>query len=279
MTEPSLSQHEFELLRKLIHRQIGVHLSGAKRVLLESRLKRRIQALGIDSFLGYYRSVSSAGNAREELQELVNAITTNTTSFFRERIQFDYLAGEAIPAWSRRANRVGAGRLRLWSAACSTGQEPYSIGAVLCAAFPQREHVDVKILGTDVSMRALNEARRARFPIRCLAEIPPAWRGSFVRHGHGADAFITVTEELRSMVVIEPLNLMATSYPFRGRFDAIFCRNVMIYFDEPTRRALLERLSRVLSPGGLLFLGLSESPIQLPSGMRSLGHSIYEHTV
>lgn len=271
MNDLVVTPREFHLLRALVQQQIGVCLNDSKRVLLESRLRRRVRELGLTSFMSYYRHLVGPDGGSDELQHLADAITTNTTSFFREPIHFELLAREIVPAWGRS----GSGRLRLWSAACSTGQEAYSLAATVRASLPRAGWFDVKVLATDVSLRALRVARAARYPLPAAAEIPSPWRGPFVRSGHGAGASLTVSDDIRSLVVFQPLNLLAPAYPFRGRLDVIFCRNALIYFDAPTKLAVVSRLLECLKPGGYLFLGLSESIVQLPPGVRAVGHSIY----
>ena len=276
MTEHSVKPQEFRLLRDLVHRQIGVCLSDAKSGLLESRLRGRLRELGLTSFLSYYRHLVEQDEARAELQHLVDAITTNTTSFFREPVHFELLARELIPAWLRRRTSTHTPRLRLWSAACSTGQEAYSLASTLRFGLAELDGFDVRILGTDVSQRALLTARAARYPHKAAAEIPARWRGPLVRAGHGDAAVLTVPDEMRALTVFQPLNLMAESSPFHGRFDAIFCRNALIYFDVATRRALVTKLVQHLAPGGHLFLGLSEPLVEPPKVLRALGHSVYQ---
>jgi chemotaxis protein methyltransferase CheR len=278
MIEGSVNPQEFRLLRDLVHRQIGVRLSDAKTGLLESRLRGRLRELGLTSFSSYYQYLVERDEDRVELQQLVDAITTHTTSFFREPVHFELLARELVPAWIRRRSSASVSRIRLWSAACSTGQEAYSIAATLRLGLPDVRSFDAKVLGTDVSQRALGVARAALYPQRAAGEIPSRWRGTLVRSGHGSAACLTVPDEVRAMVVFQPLNLMAHSYPFSGRFDVIFCRNALIYFDEATRRTLVGKLVQCLAPGGHLFLGLSEPIIELPRNLRSLGHSVYQRT-
>lgn len=276
MTECSVKPQEFRLLRDLVQRQIGVCLSEAKSGLLESRLRGRLRELGLTSFLSYYHHLLEQDRERAELQHLVDAITTNTTSFFREPIHFEFLARELVPGWLRRQSSACAPRIRLWSAACSTGQEAYSLAAVLRFGLHDLRAFDAKILGTDVSQRALLAARAARYSPKASSEIPHRWRGTLVRSGHGNAAFLTVPDDMRALTVFQPLNLMAETYPFNGRFDAIFCRNALIYFDAATRRALVAKLLRHLAPGGYLFLGLSEPLVELPKALRALGQSVYQ---
>jgi len=276
MTDCSVKPQEFRLLRDLVHRQIGVCLSDAKSGLLESRLRGRLRELGLTSFLSYYQHLVEHDEERAELQHLVDAITTNTTSFFREPVHFELLARELIPAWIRQQSRAHAPRIRLWSAACSTGQEAYSLAATLRFGLHDLRGFDARILGTDVSQRALRTARAARYPQKAATEIPHRWRGALVRSGQGEAACLTVPDDLRARTVFQPLNLMADTYPFSGRFDAIFCRNALIYFDTATRSALVGKLVHHLAPGGYLFLGLSEPLIEPPPALRVLGQSVYQ---
>jgi chemotaxis protein methyltransferase CheR len=276
MIDCSVKPQEFRLLRDLVQRQIGVCLSDAKSGLLEARLRCRLRELGLRSFLGYYHHLVERDEEGAELQHLVDAITTNTTSFFREPVHFELLARELIPAWIRRRSSAYPPRIRVWSAACSTGQEAYSLAAVLRFGLHDLRGFDARILGTDVSQRALRAARAARYPLEAAAEIPRRWRGALARTGHGDAALLTVPEEMRALTVFQPLNLMAEAYPFSGRFDAIFCRNALIYFDAATRRALVGKLVQHLAPGGYLFLGLSEPLAPPPQAVRSLGQSVYQ---
>ena len=276
MIDCSVRPQEFRLLRDLVQRQIGVYLSDAKSGLLESRLRGRLRELGLRSFLSYYHHLVERDEERAELQHLVDAITTNTTSFFREAVHFELLARELVPAWIRRGPGAEPPRIRIWSAACSTGQEAYSLAAVLRSGLHDLRGFDARILGTDVSQRALHAARAARYPQKAAAEIPHRWRGTLVRSGHGGAAPLTVPDDLRALTVFQPLNLIADAYPFSGRFDAIFCRNALIYFDAATRRALVGKLLQHLAPGGYLFLGLSEPLIEPPRLVRALGQSVYQ---
>lgn len=158
------------------------------------------------------------------------------------------------------------------------GQEAYSLAAALRFGLHDLRSFDVRILGTDVSQRALRAARAARYPQKAAAEIPHRWRGTLVRSGHGDAACLTVPDDIRDLTVFQPLNLMADAYPFSGRFDVIFCRNALIYFDAATRRALVGKLVHHLAPGGYLVLGLSEPLVDPPKALRVLGQSVYQKT-
>lgn len=274
MSEVPVSDHEFLLLRRLVYQQTGIALGPSKRALMEARLGGRLRELGLPSFFSYYRYLCSADLSREELQKLVDCITTNTTSFFREVEHFAFLADKVLPPYRLRALQQGTARLRLWSAGCSTGQEAYSLAAVVQSVFTGDPRIDAKILATDISSRAIAVAKAARY-MAANAMIPPAWRGSFELRGGGEHRYMTVAKPVRDLVVVRLLNLLAPHYPFRGPFDVIFCRNVLIYFDELTRRRLLGRLMQLLTAGGYLFLGLSEGLPCLPDGLSAVGPSIY----
>jgi len=269
MTDVPLSSHEFDLLRALVRRQIGVSLNDSKRALVESRLRSRLRQLGLSRYMDYYDRLQT-DRASGELQEFVDAITTNTTSFFRERAHFDYLSQQLVPIWSKRASR-----LRLWSAACSSGQEPYSLAAAVLGAWPDASRSDVKILATDISQRALERAQGGAYPPSAQKEIPDRYRTHFPLRGTGASRFVAADEQLKSMIVFRPLNLFSSRFPFRGQFDVILCRNVLIYFSPEDRRKLVERLVPLVAPGGHLFLGLSEALVEVPSDLESVGQSIY----
>ena len=277
MSELQLTDPEYQLLRRLVYTQTGITLGNRKKALLQARLSGRLRELGLPSFLAYYRYVRAALNQQEELQHLVNRVATNTTAFFREPVHFRFLAESLLPAWQRQVARDRAPRLRLWSAGCSTGQEAYSLAAVLHSFLGEGARLDAKILATDVSSRALAMAKAARYSDP-LAVIPPGWRGSFLSVRSGEQRYLTVTPAARARVSFRLLNLLTERLPFRGRFDVIFCRNVLIYFDEPTQHAVIARLAEQLTPRGCLVLGLAEGLTQIPAGLVALGQSIYQNT-
>jgi chemotaxis protein methyltransferase CheR len=209
-------------------------------------------ALGLRSFDEYLRFLE-ADPSGGELRAMVDVLTTNKTSFFREPQQFAFLRDEVIPRDWR-----GRSAIRLWSAGCSSGEEPYSLAITLREEIPAVELVDARILATDVSGRVLDRARAARYDLDALADVPPP---ILRRHFHalpGDDGLHELVEPTRALVRLARLNLLA-EWPMRGPFDAIFCRNVMIYFDARTREGLIGRFWRLLRPGGYLFVGGAES--------------------
>jgi chemotaxis protein methyltransferase CheR len=247
-----LSDGAFSALAALIHRETGIVITEAKRSMLVSRLSRRLRSLGLQDFSAYL-SYLDGQDGPAEREVLVSAITTNVTGFFREPHHFDRLAAEA-PQLIRRA-RAG-GRVRLWSAGCSTGQEAVSMAAVLADHAPDIGQLDLRILATDIDPAIIAQARQGQYDRALLGPSPPPALMRHIQPGATPDLF-AVSPKLRSMICFEVLNLLDT-WPFQGRFDVIFCRNVVIYFDDATRNALWSRFAERLLPGGLLFIGHSE---------------------
>jgi chemotaxis protein methyltransferase CheR len=270
---PRLSDREFEALREFIYKQAGIHLSPAKKALLVGRLARRLRALGLASFAEYCARVRV--DAAERI-EMLDAICTNETRFFRESKQFEFLASTVYPSW-RTAAALGArpGSLRAWSAACSSGEEPYSIAMSLLEHFTG-DGWSIEVLGTDLSTRVLARAEAATWPIAKAAEIPEGLRRRFMLRGHGSqEGLMKAGPALRSVVRFGRMNLHVEPYPVSGPFDLIFCRNVLIYFSRESKAAVVERLLSRLAPGGLLLLGLAESLSGLTDRVRSVGPTVY----
>jgi chemotaxis protein methyltransferase CheR len=270
------SDAEFALFATLIEREAGIHLSESKKALLGSRLLARLRTLGMDSFGAYYRHVIH--DHRDELVQLLDAICTNETHFFREPHHFDLLAQDLVPRWradAREGRRER--RVRVWSAGCSSGEEPYSLAILLGAALPASEGWRVEILATDLSTRVLAKAQAAVYPLDRLRDVPLAERRKAFLRGTGPQAGkIKIAPELRGLVRFERLNLTETSYPVPGGLDLVLCRNVLIYFGAELRRRVVTRLCALLAPGGHLFLGHAESlpPTGLP--LKTRMPTVYE---
>jgi chemotaxis protein methyltransferase CheR len=247
-TVPDLSDADFARVAELTHRVAGINLQRGKEGLVRARLARRVRAHGLDGFPAYLALVESERTGTE-LREMIDALTTNKTSFFREAQHFDFLRTTLLPARDGR-------RMRVWSAGCSSGEEPYTLGMVLRDALPASEAEASRILATDISDRVLARAQEAVYPAELLAELPADLRRRHFTPA-GADGH-RVADPVRRLVRFARLNLMG-SWPMRGPFDAIFCRNVMIYFDKPTQARLVARFWELLAPGGHLFVGHSES--------------------
>lgn len=248
----SLSDTDFATLAALIHRETGIVIGETKRSMLISRLTRRLRQLMLPDFAAYTRLLASPEGA-EERSALISAITTNVTGFYREPHHFEALVRMAPDLLARA--KSGA-RVRLWSAACSTGQEACSIAAALLDATPDIARHDALILATDIDPKVIEQARSGIYARGLLGDAPPPALRRFIGEGPEAGQ-IVMSPSLRALIRFEVLNLLAP-WPFQGSFDVIFCRNVFIYFDDETRRSLLLRFAARLRAAGTLFLGHSE---------------------
>ena len=243
---------DFERARKLIHERAGIALGDGKGEMVYSRLAKRLRVLGIGKFVDYLAQLED--QAHPEWEHFVNALTTNQTDFFRESHHFTMLAEHA---------RTISGRpMRVWSAAASTGEEPYSIAITLCEAF-ESFMPPVEVLATDLDTRVLAHAREGIYPLDRVSAIDDERLRRFFLKGRGArEGQARVRVAVRNLVTFRTLNLRDAHWSVEGPFDAIFCRNVLIYFDKPTQRAVLERLAARMAPGAYYFAGHSESLLQ-----------------
>ena len=269
---PILKDREFELFRDLIYRQTGINLKTLKKPMLSARLLRRLRALELDSFAAYYQHLETSDPQRTELRDMINAVTTNLTAFFREPAHFDLLK-----TWVMKEARRQQ-RFRLWCAASSTGQEPYSISMTLHEAFRnQLPSFDVRILATDIDTQVLDTARAGVYRSADVENLSSEQQRRYFLCGKRTQAgFTMVKPAVSRLVTFRQLNLIGRQWPLKGPFDVVFCRNVLIYFDEPTQRTVVERLRALIRPGGLLFVGHSESLHWGQKSMKSMGHAVYE---
>jgi chemotaxis protein methyltransferase CheR len=253
------SDAEFALLAKLIEREAGIYLAPVKKALLVSRIGQRLRTLGVSSYAAYYRRI--AGGDDEERVQLINAICTHETRFFREPHHFEMITRKLVPSWRADA-RAGLRerKVRVWSAGCSTGEEPYSLAMCLLDALPTDEGWEIEILATDLSTRALTRAEAAIYPRRRLEEVPPGVERRHLLRGIGdRDGEIKVAPATREPVRFKQLNLVEESYAAPSALDLVMCRNVLIYFKPETRDRVVRQLTSHLRPGGHLFLGHAES--------------------
>ncbi|HBA90144.1 MAG TPA: chemotaxis protein CheR [Geobacter sp.] len=257
---------DFARVRAFIYRHAGIALAPGKMDMVYSRLARRLRAREIDSF-GEYLKIVESGD-REEVEAFINALTTNMTSFFREPHHFRILA-------ERLARRPADRPATIWSCASSSGEEPFSI-AMTAREAQQGNGPAVSILATDIDTNVLARAKRGVYPVDQLQKVPEHLRKRFFLRGDGKhEGLARVKEELRRMVTFRRLNLLDEKWPLRGKFDFIFCRNVMIYFDKKTQHAILEKMAQVLEPDGLLFVGHSESFHHTQEMFRLCGNTAY----
>jgi chemotaxis protein methyltransferase CheR len=270
----SFGEEDFAALRELVKTHTGIHLTEQKRELVYGRLSRRLRALGLDSFRAY-RQILERGDS-DELVQFCNAITTNLTSFFREAHHFEYLREQVLR--SRAAAALGPRRLRFWSAGCSSGEEPYSLAMTIYESLPEARRWDIKILATDLDTEVLARGERGVYDEERVRGLPAARLERFFRDDrHGKSVRYAVTQELRDLITFRELNLMR-ALPMRGPFDAIFCRNVIIYFDKDTQRELFARIAQLQRPGDLLFLGHSESLYRVSDAYTLVGKTIYRRS-
>jgi chemotaxis protein methyltransferase CheR len=275
-TRTSLTPDLFKNFQQLIHQQTGIWLGDSKVLLLCGRLSRRLRALEIPTLDRYYRFVMDP-NQQEERDLMIDAITTNETRFFREPKQFELLERRVIPAWKSEAQHgLRSKKLRIWSAGCSSGEEPYSLAMLMARNLPREEGWSVTIFATDVSTRMLDRARTALYAIQRSIEIPEPLLKDHMLKGIAEHAgTMKVVPEIQHMVEFRRLNLIRDPYPDPAIFDAIFCRNVLIYFDLASKSKVVEGLTRCLQERGLLFLGQAENLSGLNSQFRTLAPAVY----
>ncbi|MFO7610759.1 MAG: protein-glutamate O-methyltransferase CheR [Candidatus Krumholzibacteriia bacterium] len=272
--EFQLTNEQFETIRSLVRRIAGISLGDGKRDLVRSRLNKRLRTLGLASYDEYMELVRE-DRSGGEITHLLDAISTNVTHFFREPAHFEYL-GELLKARAAAGAAGGPGRrLRIWSAGCSSGEEPYTIAMTVSEAMGSLAGWDVKVLATDISTNVLAKAQRGVYPAEAVAKMPRQLVGKyFDTPGRRDQGDFAVKPSLRGLVHFGRLNLMG-AWPMRGPFDAIFCRNVMIYFEKSTQAELVQRFGELLGPDGLLFIGHSENLTGFTHGFRTVRPTVY----
>jgi chemotaxis protein methyltransferase CheR len=269
----AMSDADFGLIVRLVKQHAGIHLGPHKRAMVYARLASRVRDLGMTSFESYCATLAHP-RGEAEIGFLVNAITTNFTRFFRERHHFDHLAQEVVPAAIRRAAKTGRRRLRIWSAACATGEEAYSIAMILRQCVPDLDLWDARVLATDISTDVLAAAEAGIYGLRQMMDVPNEMVDKYFRPTPENPDDYKITPLVSGLVTFNWLNLLE-NWPMEGPFDAIFCRNVIIYFDKDTQRELFRRLAPLQRPGDLLFLGHSEGLFKVSGDWSLIGRTIY----
>ena len=267
-----ITTEQFDRICRMLYEQAGISLKDGKQELVKARLTRRVRATGVSGLDEYIKYVEHDASGAE-LTAMIDVLTTNKTSFFRESAHFDYLGDRILPDLVSRNRRI-----RIWSAGCSTGEEPYSIAMMLREKVRDADSRDVRILATDISTQVLAVAKAGIYEEAKIRDVPPkmvskyfapAWDG---HPGHGQ-----ASAALKGMITFARLNLM-DAWPMQGPFDAIFCRNVMIYFDKPTQQELVHRFWQMLPTGGHLFVGHSESLASTSTGLSYVMPALYVKT-
>jgi len=263
------TDRDFQYLRQLVNRETGIVITAAKREMVYSRLSRRLRALNLTDFEGYCRVLEE--DEQGELNAFINAITTNLTSFFREPHHFDHLQNVVVPDLLNR-NKVSR-RIRIWSAGCSTGEEPYSIAMAIAEVLP--DDWDCRILATDIDTDVLMKAERGIYPLERVASLPQERLKLWFSRGSGSNrGLVRVVPELREMITFRRLNLME-DWPVNGPIDILFCRNVVIYFDKETQRRIFDKFAERMEENACLFIGHSETLFKITDCFELIGQTIY----
>ena len=271
----TLTEREFEQISEMVYNHCGINLHDGKKELVRSRLAKILRQRQFHSFSHYMDYVASDSSG-QAFSELIDSLSTNLTSFFREAIHFEYLATVYLPELIAQRKDANQLRLRGWSAGCSSGEEPYSIAITMLEALHDRSRWDVKLLASDISTRILHRAREGVYEHERIAPVSAALKNRYlIQRKHRDQKRYEVAPALRQLIVFKYVNLME-EWPFRGPFDFIFCRNVMIYFDKPTQQRLINRFCQVLAPGGILFTGHSESLTGIRHNFRYVQPTIYK---
>ncbi len=256
--EFAFTNEDFVVIARTLYDESGIHLPQSKATLVYSRIAKRLRALGLENFRDYCTLIGSTAGAGEKAL-MLSALTTNVTRFFREPHHFNHLKNNLLPPLIKAAR--GGKSIRIWSAGCSSGQEPYSIALTILALAPDARSFDIRILSSDINPHVLDTARAAIYPAEETDCVPPEARRAWMEDVEGSGGTQhRLDTAVRGLVSFRELNLMG-KWPMRGPFDAIFCRNVVIYFDEPTQSRIWNQMQPLIAPGGCLYVGHSERVI------------------
>lgn len=273
----TMATKDFDRLSQFIHKECGIKMPSSKKTMLEARLQKRLRNLQMRSFTEYCDYLFSKEGIENELVLMIDLVTTNKTDFFREPAHYDFLVNKILPELIRTSGAGVSKRLSLWSAGCSTGEEPYTLSMVLSEYAAQCDGFQFNILATDISTRVLEKARMGIYEDDRIDPIPDALRRRYLlRSKDRSKGLVRIVPELRSRVTFRRLNFMEEDFGMREQFDIIFCRNVIIYFDRPTQEKLLNRFYRYLVPGGFVFMGHSETLNGLDVPLTMVYPTIYQ---
>lgn len=273
-----INDDEFEAFRQLIYRETGISLNNGKRALVCSRLSKRLRALQLDTFLDYYAYLLRHDTDGVELQQMINCITTNKTEFFREPHHFEFLRTTILPEAQSRAAHGGTRRLRIWSAGCSMGHEPYSLAIALLEALGAARGWDIRILASDIDTNVLDIASRGIYDLEELQSVSEDLKHKYFLRGTGRwQGTALIRPAVQRLITFRRINLTEDAWPIQTQFDLILCRNVIIYFNQATQQRLFEHFRQHLKTGGHLMLGHSENMPTTQLGFRSLGGTIYRY--
>lgn len=265
----------FQLISSFIYDQVGIQLPYTKKTMLEARLQKRLKHLGLDSFEAYCEHVFSPAGKQNEMVHMIDAVTTNKTDFFREPGHFQYLTNSVLPS----LNNGHGQHMRLWSAGCSSGEEPYTLAMVLSEYAAEHQHFDFSILASDISTRILATAKAAIYSEDRINDIAMHIRKKYLLRSRDRHrGLVRIRPELRAKIVFRRINFMEPDFRVAEKMDIIFCRNVVIYFDKPTQQNLMRKFYNQLRPGGYLFLGHSETLNGINADFTTAGSTVYQKT-
>jgi chemotaxis protein methyltransferase CheR len=264
---------DFDYLAKLVKREMGIVLAEHKKAMVYSRIARRLRAVKMKRFEDYCRMLDENPD-HPEMRECLNALTTNLTGFFRESHHFDHLKQVLTEMAQNPEN--SAKRIRIWSSACSSGPEPYSIAMIVHEVFGSLSGWDVRILATDIDSHMVDTAAKGEYPEHLVEKVPENLRKKYIIRagGPGSDK-VKVVDHIRNYITFKTLNLL-TEWPFKGPFDVVFCRNVVIYFDRPTQVTLFDKIADKMAPNGWLYIGHSESLFKVSDRFELEGKTVYQ---
>jgi len=268
--EFQFTAQDFAFIAALIGAEAGIVLTDNKREMIYGRMSRRLRALGLRSF-SEYRDLLESPEGRPELSEMVNSLTTNLTKFFRENHHFDHLAGALKSLAEAKGARM---RLRIWSAGCSSGQEPFSTAMTIAETIPDYSRQDIKILATDLDSNMVARCRSGEYSASEIESIPGHLRSKWLKPIDASKSRYIFDNSLRRMITFNTLNLLH-EWPMKGPFDFAFLRNVIIYFNAETQKSVVERIYDLLSDDGYLYLGHSENMARISPRFTNLGHTIH----
>ncbi|MBC8018109.1 MAG: protein-glutamate O-methyltransferase [Verrucomicrobia bacterium] len=271
-----LQDREFQRFSSLIYDSVGIKMPPAKKTMLEARLQKRLKALAIPSFEEYANYVFSQEGRAGELVHLIDVVTTNKTDFFREPAHFDFMVKTAIPSILHGRGDLSREPLRIWSAGCSTGEEPYTLAMVLSEFADGCPDFQVAITASDICTQVLQTAKTAIYPEERTDPIPLNLKKKYLlRSREKSSALVRISPRLRSLVSFRRINFMDDDFGIAEKMDIIFCRNVVIYFDKPTQQTLMRKFHRQLRPGGYLFIGHSETLSGLDVDFKAVASTVY----
>lgn len=271
--EFKFEKSDFEFVAAVLYERSGIVLHAGKESMVYGRLSRRLRALKMNSFKEYCTFLKTP-EGDDEFLMFLNALTTNLTKFFREAHHFDHLRDVFFPEKLEREKNNAQKRLRMWSAAASSGEEPYSIAMVTADALAGQRGWDARILATDIDTNMIERCKAGIYGPERIATVPPGYVKKFVKQGRNPEDQVEMSDKLKQLLVFKNLNLLA-KWPMRGPFDVIFCRNVAIYFDRPTQKVMFERFADLLDPNGYLYIGHSENLFNITDRFKPLGNTIY----